>query len=398
MYPNHGAVFASRDTFDFPSKMDKQKKTVKSSSKDSLKKVNCPVKKGQSNKPAKAESQLFTTVKKLDPRDCLDDDGVHQALKMVGDTVDGDDEFPADLEAQERIQKAETAGARAIVQLGPTRAPVKTESTTLSDPGSDSTSASIPLKDLNLKRALKYLDDDPVGQDYPQEDYASGQSTSSSGTITDQISDLDEEEKKTIAECNDLGIDPDAIKDHTEAVKFRFQGITGPLTGCEVIEAANKLLASVDGVPGATIERFRIENTSVIAELRKSYFVPKKRDSIKLPKQDSIPRVNRKSADAAPPEEPRPSTSHVVVVKVDEPCDDPATGFQPYAIKKFILVLPRRSGGKDVRLEIPRKFNEEIVEASDPPGVLGVKILREMGLYRRYVYAMNYDGIQLTEE
>lgn len=398
MYPNHGAVFASRDAFDFPSKMDKQKKTGKSSSKESLKKFGYSVKKGQSQKPVKSEGQLVTKVKKLDPKDCLDDDGVHLALKLVGDTVDGDDEFPADLEAQERIQKAEMAGAREIVQLGPTRAPVKTESTSFSDPGSDSTSASIPLKNLNLKRAVKYLDDDPIGQDYSQEDQLSVQSTSSSGTITDQISDLDEEERKTVAECTDLGIDPDAIKDRAGELFILFPGITGPLTGFEVMEAANKLIAHADDIPGATIVRYRIEDNRVIAELRKSYFVPKKKESNRIPKPTLLPIVNKTSGEVGSLKEPRPSTSGMRIVKVEDPFDEPVSSLQSNALKKFILVLPRRSGGKDIRLEIPVKFHDEIAETSDPPPILGVKIIREMGLYRRYMYAMNYDAITIIEE
>nr|WCD55363.1 MAG: phosphoprotein [Adumi ohlsrhavirus] len=319
------------------------------------------------------------------------------AQKGLQTVTDGLDETSVEEDKQPLSDECPTVmappkmrqGGRNIIQAGPSRVAQQRPIVSNVD-HADTKEKAQEINNIQLQRTQHYLPEELSQVDSESTDLASKNSDSSTGTFFDEESESDDLDYQTVAECNDLGIDPHAIHDKIRSLKSEFKGLSGRSEADDIIYAVNRILASAASIPGRKVTDFKIDGDSIIGSIRE--------DSTLIGTTEPPLLIQGEFKYPPPVKMPENQTPKIIdlgtvgIVQENKPKPEPiamTSSTEPSETKHFVFTLPKIKPGPNLKFKLPVAKFEHILQRDKSELINGILILKAANLYMRYV--LSYD-------
>lgn len=395
---NHSAIFAPRDLFEkkenaaakAPTSGTASKKRENKMSKDEMK----------SGKAKHVKKQGFNLVPgpPLKKEDLLSSKGLEKVVQSIGDggVEAGNPVGPVE-DPHEGVSLPKNPKAPTVLQKGPSRyAQQNKPSGGNGEPG-PAVEVTCAMKNLQLQRTQEYLDIESYGVDAPSPPTASDKSGSSTPTYLDTESDFDELDSQTRVECNEMGIDPQALHSDIKELVYVPEDGREMITADDCLRAVNVILADAESLPGTVVTAFRLERGAVIGVLKRPFTSCQIKREYTGPKSATKKPIIKNQlkddpdCDLAKWKTPASSTSDQMEV-VDTPAENKVTD------RVVTVIAPKRSGGAPFRFKIPTGLYEECFSTELSKTAIATALLKRMGMYMTYRFTCDYSSLNIEIE
>lgn len=397
---NHSAIFAPRDLFDKKSKSEPGQTSKPIEKNACAAKMNKKVTKSTNGKPALKHAFSLVPGPQLKKEDLLDQKGLDRVVKSIGE---GGLEAgcPVDPigDVAEGCSPPKKPRTPNVLQKGPSRhSQQQTPCGGSGEPG-PSNDVTCAMKNLQLHRTQAYLDIESQGVDSSSPGLTSDQSGSSTPTYLDTESEFDDLDLQTRVECNEMGIDPQALHSDIKELVYAPEDGREIVTAEDCLRAVNVIMADAESLSGRMITGFKIENGAIIGVLKKSS-VPKHPDQrylgSKTAEKTTSVDVMMNQPPALPPYELLDQLREV------PPQSSKQEKKIPNVTNNRIITLlaPKRRGGTPFKFNVPPSIYDECSSPDLSPVEVASSIMKKMDVYGMYRFTCDYSKleIEITQE
>ncbi len=395
---NHGAIFGPRDIFSEESGSESDTAAPVTSPKTKASKMNKKNNRAGSLKHPIKHTFALVPGPPLKREDLLSQKGLEKVVKSIGEGgVEAGNPVGPIEDPPEGCSPPKKPKTPVILQKGPSRhAQQQTPHGGSGEPGPSKT-ITCAMKNLQLQRTQSYIEVESPGIDSSTPVLTSDQSGSSTPTYLDTESDFDEVDVQTRVECNEMGIDPQALHSDIKELVYMPEDGKKVITAEDCLRAVNVILADAESLPGLVVTAFKIENGSVIGTLKKT-FTSGYTDNLYLgTKTLEITSINPVIAGPAPDlhaavqPDVRPPSLPSNSAEAPKAQDIPPT-------RVITLIAPKRSGGAPFRFNIAPEMYDECAANNQATAELARAILKKMGVFGTYRFTCDYSRLDIEIE
>lgn len=397
---NHSAIFAPRDIFDQKSKSKPGQSSKSTEKKTSPAKMNKKNIKSGIGKATLKHAFSLVPGPQLKKEDLLDQKGLDKVVQSIGEggLEAGSPVDPLN-DPPEGCSPPKKPRTPTVLQKGPSRHSQQRTSCGGSGEPGPSSDVACAMKNLQLNRTQAYLDIESQGIDSPSPGLASDQSGSSTPTYLDTESDFDDLDPQTRVECNEMGIDPQALHSDIKELVYAPEDGREIVTAEDCLLAVNVIMADAESLAGRIITGFKIEKGAVIGVLKKST-IPQHLDQRYLgsktaEKTMELPPIVSKVPALLPYESLEslrtlPSVPNKPDKKIPEVNDN----------RVITLLAPKRRGGAPFKINVPPVLYDECFSPDLSTIEVASTLMKKMNIYGMYKFTCDYSRleIEITQE